>query len=62
MTDESNVVSSVTEDEEDEEEVEEHKLADGTDVLKGADGTLYDPESFDNIGMWHEGENRIMEE
>jgi hypothetical protein len=38
-------------------EVEEHKLADGTDVLKGADGTLYDPESLDIVGSWNEADN-----
>ena len=53
-------VADVTEDgedDDDEEEVEEHKLADGTDVLKGADGTLYDPESLDIVGSWNEADN-----
>ena len=42
------------------EEVEEHKLSDGTHVLKGEDGILYDPESFDPIGTWNEEDNTLV--
>ena len=41
-------------------EVEEHKLADGTDVLKDPDGTLYDPESLDIVGLWNETDNTLI--
>lgn len=62
--DDSSVISGVTEasveDDEDEEEVDEHDLADGTTVLKGADGTLYDPESFDVLGKWNEADNTLI--
>ncbi len=49
-----------TEDAEEEEEVEEHELADGTTVLKGGDGSLYDPESFDVIGKWNSDDNTLI--
>jgi len=62
--DDSSVISGVTEasieDDEDEEEVEEHDLADGTTVLKGADGTLYETESFDVLGKWNESDNTLI--
>ena len=60
VDDDSSVISGVTEasnEDDDEEEVEEHDLADGTTVLKGADGTLYNPESFDVLGKWNESDN-----
>ena len=47
--------------EEEGEEVEEHTLADGTDVLKGADGTIYDPESYEPIGKWNKADNTLVE-
>jgi high mobility group protein B1 len=43
------------------EEVEEHTLADGTDVLKGADGTIYDPESYEPLGKWNKADNTLVE-
>ena len=64
VEDDSSVISGVTEasieDDEDEEEVEEHDLADGTTVLKGADGTLYETESFDVLGKWNESDNTLI--
>ena len=44
------------------EEVEEHALADGTTVLKGSDGTLYDLESFDAIGKWNSEDNTFIDD
>lgn len=63
--DDNSVISGVTEasmedDDDDEEEVEEHDLADGTTVLKGADGTLYNAESFDVLGKWNESDNTLI--
>jgi hypothetical protein len=61
--DDTSVISAVTEasvEDEDEEEVDEHDLADGRTVLKGADGTLYDPESFDVLGKWNEADNTLI--
>jgi hypothetical protein len=62
--DDNSVISGVTEasieEDDDEEEVEEHDLADGTTVLKGADGTLYDTESFDVLGKWNESDNTLI--
>ena len=65
--DESASVSDVTEsvqesveDEEEGEEVEEHELADGTTVLKGDDGTIYDAESCVPIGKWNEADNSLI--
>lgn len=63
VDDDSSVISGVTEasiEDDDEEEVDEHDLADGTTVLKGADGTLYDRESFDAIGKWNEADNTLI--
>ena len=66
--DENASVSDVTEsvqdtleevEEEEGEEVEEHELADGTTVLKGDDGTIYDAESFEPIGKWNEADNTL---
>ena len=39
-----------------EAEVDEHDLADGRTVLKGADGTLYDYASFEAIGKWNKAD------
>jgi len=61
--DDNSVISGVTEasiEDDDEEEVEEHDLADGTTVLKGADGTLYNAESFDVLGKWNESDNTLI--
>jgi len=63
--DENASVSDVTESvqesvEEEGEEVEEHELADGTTVLKGDDGTIYDAESFEPIGKWNEADNTLV--
>lgn len=67
--DENASVSDVTEsiqetveevEEEEGEEVEEHELADGTTVLKGDDGTIYDAESFEPIGKWNEADNTLV--
>jgi hypothetical protein len=64
VEDDSSVISGVTEasveGDDDEEMVDEHDLADGTTVLKGADGTLYNPESFDAIGKWNEADNTLI--
>jgi hypothetical protein len=38
----------------------EHKLSDGTDVLKGLDGFIYDPESFKRIGTLNEEDNTLV--
>ena len=46
--------------EEDGEEVEEHTLANGQKVLKGADGTLYDESSFEELGKWKEDDNTLI--
>lgn len=65
QVDENASVSDVTEsvqetvEEEEGEEVEEHELADGTNVLKGDDGTIYDAESFEPIGKWNEADNTL---
>lgn len=61
--DDNSVISGVTEasiEDDDEEEVEDHDLADGTTVLKGADGTLYNAESFDVLGKWNESDNTLI--
>ena len=42
--------------------MEEHALADGTTVLKGSDGTLYDLESFDAIGKWNSEDNTFIDD
>ena len=42
--------------------MEEHVLADGTTVLKGSDGTLYDLESFDAIGKWNSEDNTLIDD
>ena len=49
-------------DDDDEPEVEvfEHKLSDGTDVLKGHDGILYDKESLERIGTLNEEDNTLV--
>jgi hypothetical protein len=41
-------------------EVFEHKLSDGTDVLKGHDGILYDKESLERIGTLNEEDNTLV--
>ena len=53
-------VEIVEEDAEEGEEVEEHELADGTTVLKGDDGTIYDAESCVPIGKWNEADNSLI--
>ena len=68
--DEESIVSAVTdatgleeldeEDDEDTEEVEEQVLANGKKVLKGSDGTLYDPENFEELGKWDESTNALI--
>ena len=67
---EESVVSGVTDatgleelddaEDEDEQEVEEHTLADGKKVLKSDDGTLYDPESFEELGKLNEADNTLV--
>ena len=53
--------SPSTEREDDEAEVDEHELADGRTVLKGADGTLYDYASFEAIGKWNKADNTLID-
>ena len=40
--------------------MEEHILADGLKVTKGCDGTIYDNDSFEYLGMWNECANTLI--
>ena len=55
------VVSAVmvSEDEDEELEVEPHTLADGTEVLKSDDNEIYDKDSFELLGTWNADTNSL---
>ena len=55
----SNTLPEVQDEEDDEEEVSEHTLADGSSYYLGSDGTLYDTESHEIVGT-HDAEKNIL--